>query len=110
MIKGITITLYEKIKSGVDDFNHAVYTETPVEIENVLVTPVSADDLVSLESLYGKKAVYQIAIPKGDTHNFEDAVVEFFGEKWHVFGFPQTGIEEMIPLNWNTKWSVERYG
>jgi len=55
MIKGITITLYEKIKSGVDEFNHSVYTETPVEIENVLVTPVSADDLVSLESLYGKR-------------------------------------------------------
>lgn len=110
MIKGITITLYEKTQNGVDSFNRAIYTETPVKVANVLVAPVSADDLVSLESLYGKKAVYQIAIPKGDAHKFEDAVVEFMGEKWHVFGFPQTGIDDLIPLEWNTKWSVERYG
>ena len=62
------------------------------------------------ENLFGKKAVYTLAIPKGDTHKWEDSVVEFFGHKWKTFGFPIEGIESNIPLDWNKKVMVERYG
>jgi hypothetical protein len=61
-------------------------------------------------NLTGKKAVYTIAIPKGDEHVWEDNKVEFFGETWKVIGLPQQGIEHNIPLEWNQKWMVERYG
>ena len=63
-----------------------------------------------MQHLTGKKAVYNIAIPKGDQHIWEDNRVDFFGESWHVLSFPQQGIDEMIPLDWNQKWMVERYG
>lgn len=110
MLKGITVILYEKIKTGEDEFKTPIYEETPVEVENVLVSPSSSTDIVDGLSLYGKKAVYTMAIPKGDTLNWEDATVEFFGEKWRTFGFPTEGIEELIPLSWNKKVMVERYG
>lgn len=110
LIKGITIKLYEKSQIGVDSFNHPVYEEVPIEIANVLVAPVSADDVVSQTNLNGKKAVYNLAIPKGDTHEWEDRTVEFFGKKWRTSGPVLEGIEELLPLDWNKKVMVERYG
>lgn len=109
-IRGVTITLYEKQKTGVDGFNKPIYAEQPVKVENVLIAPVSDDDVVSALNLTGKKAVYTLAIPKGDAHTWEDRKIEFFGQTWHSFGFSVMGIEENIPLSWNKKVMVERYG
>jgi len=109
LIKGITITLYDKTKIGEDAFKKPIYEETPVPVENVLVAPASANDVINQTDLEGKKAVYTMAIPKGDTHEWEDRTVEFFGHKWHTFGIPLEGIEQLIPLGWNKKVMVERY-
>lgn len=110
MIKGITVVLYEKEKTGTDEFGHPVYEETPVEVENVLVAPATTQEILDTLSLTGKKAVYNIAVPKGDEHSWKNNRVDFFGEAWHVIGFPQKGIADNIPLGWNEKWMVERYG
>lgn len=110
MIKGITVILYEKTQIGTDAFNRPIYDEKEVEVENVLVAPSTSDDIVTSQDLYGKKAVYTLAIPKGDMHNWLDAKVKFFGQEWKTFGFPLQGIEENIPLDWNKKVMVERYG
>lgn len=110
LIKGMTILLYEKRKTGEDDFHHPIYEETPVEVQNVLVAPASASDVVNQTDLNGKKAVYTLGIPKGDAHEWEDRTVEFFGQKWHTFGFSTEGMESLIPLSWNKKVMVERYG
>lgn len=109
-IRGITVILHEKAKIGEDEFNNPVFEEILVEVENVLVAPASSTDIAESMDLYGKKAVYNIAIPKGDNNNWEDTVVEFFGEKWRTFGFQVEGIEDMIPLYWNKTIKVERYG
>ena len=110
MIKGITVTLRVKTKIGEDPFRAPIYECTDVDVENVLVAPSSTDDIVTTQNLTGKKAVYTLAIPKGDTHNWEDTTVIFFGQEWRTLGFPIEGIEELIPLNWNKKVMVERYG
>ena len=110
MIKGMTVVLINKKQTGVDGFNHPIYEEIPENVENVLVAPASADDIVTTQDLTGKKAVYTLAIPKGDTHNWENATVEFFNAKWKTFGYPLEGMEENIPLDWNKKVMVERYG
>jgi hypothetical protein len=36
--------------------------------------------------------------------------VDFFGHSWRVIGFGTEGIEANIPLSWNKKIMVERYG
>lgn len=110
-IKGITITLYDEVETGdVDVFGVPVTETKPIKVKNVLVKPSSTDDIVNSKDLYGKQAIYTLAIPKGDTHEWEDKVVEFFGKKYHTFGFVTQGIEELIPLDWNKKVQVERYG
>ena len=108
-IKGMTVTLYDLVRTGTDMLNKPIYTETPTQVDNVLVAPVSSDDIVNDFTLSGRKAVYQLGIPKGDTHDWEDTDVEFFGEKFRTFGKPIEGIEAMIPLSWNRKVYVERY-
>lgn len=109
MLKGITVTLYEVEQVGVDAFNAPVYAEKPVEIENVLVVPLSDEEILNTVNLTGKKAKYQLAIPKGDTHEWENRKVKFFNEYWRVVGHPTEGIESMIPLSWNKKVKVESY-
>lgn len=109
MIKGITVILHEKVETGKDEFNCPIYESRRIEIDNVLVAPANISEILDTQNLTGKKAVYSIAIPKGDAHTWQDNNVEFFGELWHVIGFPQMGIEENIPLDWNQKWMVERY-
>lgn len=108
-IKGITVTLYNKTVQSYDDFGAPIYTEVPVQVDNVLVTPASSQEIIDSINLYGKKAVYTMAIPKGDTHEWEDKHVSFLGKDYRVFGIPLVGIECDIPLDWNKKVMVEIY-
>lgn len=107
MIKGLTVTLYTVTQTGVDAFNHPAYTETAVPVENVLVAPLSDEEVLETLNLTGKKAKYQLGIPKGDTHDWENRKVRFFGEDFRVIGHPTEGIESLIPLGWNKKVKVE---
>lgn len=109
-IKGITVTLVSKQETGRDPFGEPIYEDVETEVDNVLISPTTSDDIVNQMTLTGKKAVYTLAIPKGDTNNWEDQEVRFFGEKWRVFGVPLQGIDHLIPLSWNKKVMVERYG
>lgn len=108
-MRGITITLYEAVEAGKNAFNETTYRETPVEVDNVLIAPASESEILDAVNLYGRKAVYTLGIPKGDTHDWENRKVEFFGETWRVFGIPSEGLEHLIPLDWNKKVMVERY-
>lgn len=101
--------LYEKRQIGVDAFNKPMYVENPVLIRDVIVAPSTTDDIVTSTNLVGKKALYTLGIPKGDTHQWEDVKVEFMGKIFRTFGFTIEGIEENIPLNWHKKVMCERY-
>lgn len=108
-IKGVPVTLYEVVQTGVDAFNEPIYEETPITVDNVLISPTTQTETLEAVNLYGKKAVYTLAIPKGDTHEWMDRRVDFFNQSWRVFGIPSQGINDLIPLDWNLKVTVERY-
>jgi len=92
MLKGITVVLHERIENGKDAFNRPVYTENDVAIKNVLVAPTSEEEILDTLNLTGRKAVYTLAIPKGDQHQWENQDVTFFDERWHTIGMPVEGI------------------
>lgn len=109
-MKGITITIYDRTQTGTDELNHPIYREVPVSVDNVLVAPVNSTEVLDTYNLTGRKAVYQLAIPKGDTHQWTAGKrVSFFGEDWRIIEIAEEGIEELIPLDWNKKVRVERY-
>lgn len=109
-MKGITITLWDRTQTDVDELNNPVYTETSVSVDNVLVAPVNSTEVLDTYNLTGRKAVYQLAIPKGDTNEWTAGKkVSFFGEDWRIIEIAEEGIESLIPLQWNKKVKVERY-
>lgn len=109
MIKGITVILLEKTAVGVDKYNKPVYSYARIPIDNVLVAPASADEQKEALEMYNRKAVYTLGIPKGDTHTWEGQKVEFWGKTYEVVGIPLSGIDDLIPLEWNTKVKVALY-
>lgn len=108
-IKGITVTLTIKTKNGTDDLNAPTYTETTEDVHNVLVGQPETQDIIDDLQLYGKRLAYVLGIPKGDTHNWTDTKVQFWGKTFRTYGMPTQGIEENIPLSWNKKVKVELY-
>ena len=107
---GITVVLYDRTKTGVDALNKPIYTETPIEVENVIVAPMNSTEVLETYNLTGRKAVYQLGLPQGDDHDWTAGKkVRFFGADWKIIGIPTEGIETMIPLSWNKKVQVERY-
>ncbi len=108
-IRGIKVTLISKQITGHDPFGAPILSDVPIMVDNVLITPTTSEEIINRQELYGKKAVYTLAIPKGDTNKWEDVEVEFFGKRWRTFGIPEEGIEHLIPLDWNKKVTVECY-
>jgi len=109
MIKGIPVILIDKIESSNDPFGNPIHKDREIIIDNVLVVPTSSDDVINQLNLTGRKAVYTLAIPKSDTHDWENKDVFFFNKRWRTFGIPLEGIDSLIPLDWNKKVMVERY-
>lgn len=109
MIKGITVTLLEETSNGLDPFGQPIKKQSAIEVANVLVSPTEAKDVVEHAQLYGKKAVYTLGIPKGDTNHWEDKEVMIFDKKYRTFGPVVEGIEALVPTKWHKKVMVERY-
>lgn len=104
---GITVTLYKQTAGDADALNRTTYTESAVNVNNVLVGQPSSEEVLDTLNLTGRRAVYTLGIPKGDTNDWTDKVVEFFGHKFRTIGMPTEGIEDMIPLQWNKKIQCE---
>lgn len=109
-MKGTTIQLVVKTQTGTDAFGASIYTEELINVDDVLVGQPTTDDITDTLQLYGKKIEYVLGIPKGDTHNWTDAEVIIWGQRFRTIGYPQTGIQENIPLRWGQNVKVERYG
>lgn len=109
-MKGTTIQLVVKTQTGTDAFGAPIYTEELINVDDVLVGQPTTDDITDTLQLYGKKIEYVLGIPKGDTHNWTDAEVIIWGQRFRTIGYPQTGIQENIPLRWGQNVKVEKYG
>lgn len=109
MLKGITVILVDETEESEDPFGQPVTVKEEIAVDNVLIAPASTDDVTAEMSLTGKKIVYELAIPKGDSHTWTNRQVKFFGQTWRTVGIPQEGIESLIPIDWNKKVMVERY-
>lgn len=103
MLKGITVILVDETEESEDPFGQPVTVKEEIAVDNVLIAPASTDDVTAEMSLTGKKIVYELAIPKGDSHTWTNRQVKFFGQTWRTVGIPQEGIESLIPLTWNKK-------
>lgn len=114
-MKGTDVVLHVKTQKVVgstpvfDAFNNPVYVDSVATVKNVLIGQPTTDEVTQSVDLYGKKIEYMLGIPKGDTHNWEDTEVEFFGNTYRTFGSTIQGIEANIPTPWHKKVRVCKY-
>ncbi len=109
LLHGVTVTLVEKTQTGTNAFNEPVYTETTVDVDDVLVGNPTSDELTSAQSLHGKTIEYVLGIPDGDEHVWEDTAVIIFGKRYQTIGTVIRGIDDLVPLRWHRKIQVARY-
>ena len=117
MIQGTAVKILNRSQVTVDNvpqtdgFGMPVYTYGPnyETVEGVLIGQPTPEERVADTSLYGRMTAYVLGIPKGDVHDWQDQVVEFFGHKWQTIGIPEEGIEANIPTRWHKKVKVVRY-
>ena len=113
MLTGVTVQLIKKTAGDPDPIGQPTYTEDPVNVNDVLVGEPSTNEVTDALQLYGTVVAYTLGIPKGDTNDWTDAEVilpEPFAGRYRTIGYPTAGIEANIPLRWNKKVKVERYG
>lgn len=109
-MKTMTVQLSVKTQSGYDPFGAPIETEELIDVPGCLVGQPSSDDIVQTMEMYGKRIAFVIGVPKGDENTWTDTDVIIWGERFHTIGFPETGIQENIPLKWGKNVKVERYG
>lgn len=115
-MRGLTVTLYDLVPTGTEDeFGVPIYTESPVNVQDVLVGEPTTDDIASSTALYQKQIRFMLGIPKGDNHDWMDKKVSWtdaYGRTitCKTFGFPITGVEANIPTRWHMKVRCEDYG
>ena len=109
-MKTITVQLIKKTETGKDPFGSPIVTEEIVDVPGCLVGQPSTDQITATLELYGKHIAYVIGVPKGDDNSWVDTEVIIWGERYRTIGYPETGIQENIPLNWGKNVKVERNG
>lgn len=109
-MKTMTVQLVVKTEDGMDPFGKPIETEEIVDVPGCLVGQPSTDEITQTMEMYGKQIAYVVGVPKGDEHSWVDTDVIIWGERFRTIGYPQTGIQENIPLLWGQNVKVERYG
>lgn len=107
VLHGIPVTIYVKTETTKDEAGGPVYSETAETVENVLVHPATEQEITDTLNLTGRKAVYNLAIPKEDTHDWTNVRVSFFGQDFRTIGAAVQGIDGLVPLEWNKKVRCE---
>ena len=108
LLHGVDIYYIRKIEVGRDPLNTPIYEENPEPVHDVLIGPSTSSEATESGDLTGRREQCQIGIPKGDTHDWTNCTVEFWGKRWRSIGFPERGIEDMVPTRWHQKVTVER--
>lgn len=110
-MRGVTVILKEKTKTGTDALGQDVFTTKDVSIDDVLVGKPESTDIQNALTLYGSKIAYTLSIPKGDTHIWEKSQVVLpapWSETFDVIGKPEETIDANTPTRWNRVVQLER--
>ena len=107
-MRTITVQLVKKIQDRTDPFGAPIVSETLIDVPGCLVGQPSTDDIAQTLEMYGKKIAYVVGVPKGDVNSWVDTDVIIWNERFRTIGYPETGIQENIPLSWGQNVKVER--
>lgn len=101
----ITVKLYEKVEIGTDDFGVPTYSTFIEEIDHCLVAIGQHGQMTDNTNIQVALDTFTIAIPKGDTHDWRNSIVEFnlggVDFRCKTYGDYLLGYEDAMPLMWH---------
>lgn len=100
-MNGETIVISKRTETGRDAFNNPVFTEEETPVDNVLVAPGAAADVIDAVRLEGVEVNYTLYFPKTFTGDLECEKVKVRGEWLDVIGHPDRYADEVCPTEWN---------
>ena len=111
MLRGTTVTLYERRQTGIDGLGAPVYEETPVPVRDVLIAPAEGPAVTDSTGLEGRRTAFRLYLPRGDAHDWVGCRVGFYSSTFRVVGGAQQWMPENLPraCRWNKCLEVERY-
>ena len=107
MIVGETVTVYVPVQTGTDAFNAPTLTETPLEVDNVVIRPGPSTEVQDGVRPDGAVIAYTLYFPKTFATSVQGCNVEVRGSRCRVVGFPQVYTEQNVPGPWNMVAEVE---
>jgi hypothetical protein len=110
LIKGETVTVLIRTKTGTDDFNADVCTEAPVDVANVLVSPAyprSVDYIAASNRPENTKVVFSLHFPKTFNDALDGLEIVVRGERCRVVGSPRPYTTDNVPGDWWLPVEVE---
>lgn len=108
-IKGERVGLHIRRKTGTDEFNRPIFTDSIEIIDDVVIAPGGSADAVDSANITGMEERCTLYIPKGDAHKWENTKVDFHGKTWRTIGRPQSYQQALLPLRWDKVVQVTRH-
>lgn len=100
LLKGETVLVQTRTKTGVDAFNSPIYTTSEVSVANVLVSPSTPADNISAMHPEGVRVKYMLHFPKSYTGNLQGLKIRVRGSLYDVIGSPDHYTLENTPGEW----------
>lgn len=101
MLTGETVVVTNRTETGRDEFNNPVFTDVEEPVDNVLVAPGAAADVVDTVRPEGAEVNYTLYFPKTFTAKLECEKVQVRGEWLDVIGHPDRYSDDVCPTDWN---------
>ncbi len=103
---GETVYVETRAAGTPDRFNAPTYTYSETQVDNVLVSPGTSQDVTDSNRPEGVEVNYTLYFPKAYTGSLEGLRVKVRGNYYHVIGCPDR--YSPCPTNWNMTVMVGR--
>ena len=101
MLTGETVVVAKRTETGRDEFNNPTFSDEETAVDNVLVAPGEAADVIESVRPEGVEVNYTLYFPKTFTGDLECEKVKVRGEWLDVIGHPDRYADEVCPTDWN---------
>lgn len=101
MFRGEKVTVTKRTETGRDSFNNPVFSMEEIEVDNVLVAPGAAADVIDSVRPEGTEVTYTLYFPKTFDGKLENEKINVRGEWLDVIGCPDRYSDELCPTSWN---------
>jgi hypothetical protein len=108
---GMTLTFTKQYQAGTDEMNNAITSTVDMEVDNVLIAPISDPTNVRQENMMAQTLIQlRVHLPKTFDSDISDSDFIWDNKKFHIDSDSVTFMPANTPGQWNRyfdAWIVE---